>query len=144
MDASDRYLKIHNLDFKDNLTITATTPGINIDPSVIFDPYLRNRPNAPKGKPSILTQELMLHSSSHPKLDYIAKEEEAGGSNALLKHYVGIYDPTTGKLEIVEARSMVIRGILRAQQYNEDDEKLPNVRYPPSLYVLILQSSRRA
>lgn len=123
---TDTHISIVSPEDEQWMPVIATTPGINIDPSVIFDPYLRNRPNAPKGKPSILTQELMLHSSSHPKLDYIAKEEEAGGSNALLKHYVGIYDPTTGKLEIVEARSMVIRGILRAQQYNEDDEKLPN------------------
>ncbi|POS84281.1 hypothetical protein EPUL_003639, partial [Erysiphe pulchra] len=114
------------MDFNDSLTITATTPGINVDPSVTFDPYLRNRSNALKGKPSILTQELLLHSSNHPKLDYVAKEEDAGGSNALLKHYVGIYDPDTGKLEIVEARSMVIRGILRAQQCDEDDEKSHN------------------
>lgn len=68
------------------------------------------------GRTSIAIEELHLHSSEHQKLDYTAREEEAGGKDALLKHYVGVYDPETGKLEVMEARKMVVRGVVRAQQ----------------------------
>lgn len=63
-----------------------------------------------------------MHSSDHPKLDYTAQEEEAGGADSLLKHYVGVYDPETGKMEIMEARKMVVRGSVRAQQAVAEDE----------------------
>lgn len=106
--------------------VIATTPGINIDPSVTFEPYIRNRFNIPKGNPSILTQELLLYSSDHPKLDYVAKEEETGGPDALLKHYVGVYDPGTGRIQVVEVRNMVIRGNLRTQQSDREDETESN------------------
>lgn len=40
----------------------------------------------------------------------------------LLKHYVGVYDPETGKLEIMEARKVVLRGSVRAHQATIEDE----------------------
>ncbi len=70
----------------------------------------------------IATNELLLHSSEHPKLDYTAREEEAGSSNTLLKHYIGIYDPTTGKMDVMEARKMVVRGVVRAHEATAEDE----------------------
>jgi hypothetical protein len=33
-----------------------------------------------------------------------------------LKHYVGVYDPKTGKLEIMEARRLTVRGVVRSQE----------------------------
>lgn len=61
-------------------------------------------------------QALLLHSTSHHSLNYIAKEEEFRDSKPLLNHFVGIYDPTTGDLQVVEAKKMVVRGSVRAKQ----------------------------
>lgn len=65
---------------------------------------------------SIAKRELLLQSSEHPTIDYTGREEEAGGTDSLLKHYVGIFDPSTGKLQVMEARKMAVRGIVRSQQ----------------------------
>ena len=32
----------------------------------------------------------------------------------MLKHYVGVYDPKTGELQLVEAHELVIRGVARS------------------------------
>lgn len=87
-----------------------------------MNPYTKVRRNVPSKSGSIANKELILHSSDHPKLDYTAQEEEAGGADSLLKHYVGVYDPETGKMEIMEARKMVVRGSVRAQQAVAEDE----------------------
>jgi DNA-directed RNA polymerase I subunit RPA49 len=46
-------------------------------------------------------------------LDYIAQEEFGGGSDALLQHYIGVYDPETGELKLTEARKLALRSTLR-------------------------------
>jgi DNA-directed RNA polymerase I subunit RPA49 len=38
-----------------------------------------------------------------------------------LKHYVGVYDPETGNLEVMEARKMVVRGTVRAHEAAVED-----------------------
>jgi DNA-directed RNA polymerase I subunit RPA49 len=92
--------------------------------SIPLQPYTKSRKNLPAGpgRTAISKTELLLHSSAHQKLDYTAREEEAGGADALLKHYVGVYDPETGKMEVLEARKMVVRGVVRAHQATIDDE----------------------
>ena len=67
-------------------------------------------------------RELLLQTSAHPKIDYTAREEEAPGALALRKHYVGVYDPETGKLELLAARKMVVRGVVRSHQNTAADE----------------------
>lgn len=57
-----------------------------------------------------------MESSEHPAIDYVGREEEAGGTDSLLKHYIGIYDPSTGGLQVIESRKMTVRGIVRAQK----------------------------
>ena len=93
------------------------------------------RPSS-NGRTDISTSELLLHSSHHPKLDYTAREEESGGADSLLKHYVGVYDPKNGELQVVEARNLVLRGTLRptapsadinGSQEAEKEEATPNV-----------------
>ena len=58
----------------------------------------------------------MLHSSAHPQLDYEAREEEANGAEPLLKHYVGVYDPENGKLQLVQVRKVAIRATPRSSK----------------------------
>ena len=79
-------------------------------------------------------------------MDYTAREEELGGTDALLKHYVGVYDSATGKLEVMEARKMVVRGSVRAHQYTAQDETsmvgLSRVFYRNPLLTLHPQNMR--
>jgi len=75
----------------------------------------------------------LLHSSAHPKLDYTAREEASNGSDKYLKDYIGVYDPETGKLQLVQARKAVVRSTLRSvvtsSANNKDKEdNAPNVR----------------
>ena len=88
---------------------------------------------------ALSASELLLHSSTHPKLDYIAREEQSTGADSLLKHYIGVFDPKTGDLQLVEARKLVVRGVLRsvATQTTPNGvvDKQPTVR--PSLIHLL-------
>jgi DNA-directed RNA polymerase I subunit RPA49 len=105
--------------------MVASTPGLTIPPSISLKPFVKPRKSAPRGSgksSDIATKELLLHSSEHPKLDYTAREEEAGGSDTLLKHYIGIYDPETGKMEVMEARKVVLRGVVRVHQATAEDD----------------------
>lgn len=67
----------------------------------------------PYSNPHAKSRNLLLHSDSHPKLDYTAQEEAPGGPDQYLKHYVGIYDPRRGKLKLVLATSMVMQTTLK-------------------------------
>ncbi len=63
----------------------------------------------------------MLHSTTHHSLNYTVREDDPQpGSKSLLNHFVGIYDPKTGKMEVVEAKKMVMRGAVRAKQASAD------------------------
>ncbi|TVY62726.1 DNA-directed RNA polymerase I subunit rpa49 [Lachnellula suecica] len=110
--------------------IIASTPGLSFSTDTPLQPYTRPRRNPPAGPglTSISKSELLLHSSAHQKLDYTAREEEAGGADTLLKHYVGVYDPETGEMEVMEARRMVVRGVVRAHQAEADNEMTNNMR----------------
>ncbi len=66
--------------------------------------------------------ELLLHSSAHPKLDWTAREETSNGIESHLKHYVGIYDPGKGKLQLIEARKLVVRSTLRSADVSTNTE----------------------
>jgi DNA-directed RNA polymerase I subunit RPA49 len=100
------------------LQYLASTPGLAFDKSLSLKPYTKRRSNAPQ-RPgqsgSIATDELLIESSEHPAIDYVGREEEAGGTDRLLKHYIGVYDPATGGLQVIESRKMTVRGIVRAQ-----------------------------
>ena len=75
-------------------------------------PYTKIEQDA--SRPALAVPELLLHSSAHPKLDYTAREEASNRSESHLKHYIGVYDPETGKLQLVQARKLVIRSTLRS------------------------------
>lgn len=66
-------------------------------------------------------QDFLLHSSVHRSLDYTVKADNPRGSKPPLNHFFGIYDPETGKLQVVEAKKMVIRGSVRAKQASAAD-----------------------
>ncbi|KAG9232458.1 RNA polymerase I associated factor, A49-like protein [Amylocarpus encephaloides] len=103
--------------------VVASSRGLAMPSSMPLKPFTQRRKQIPSGpgKTPISTTELLLHSSEHHKLNYTGREEASGGSDAILKHYVGIYDPETGKLEVMEARKMLIRGVVRDHQAPVED-----------------------
>ncbi|KAI0105442.1 RNA polymerase I associated factor, A49-like protein [Nemania sp. FL0031] len=105
--------------------VIATHPGLCLPSSVKFQAYTKPAPSNPRQKRSkhaaSSSSGILLHSSSHSKLDYTAKEDGPGGRESHLKHYVGVFDPATGKLSVVEARKMAVRGVVRSQQPREED-----------------------
>lgn len=80
----------------------------------------------PSSNSSANPYELLLQSSAHPRLDYIGREEQDGTAESLLKHYVGVYDPQSGDLKVMEAHKVVIRSILRSEDTEMEEQPKPN------------------
>lgn len=100
----------------------ATSPGLSLPSSVQFQAFSKPESSAPKrGKKSAQpSPSLVLHSSSHRTLDYTAREDGPGGRESHLKHYIGVFDPKTGQLSVMEAKKMAVRGVVRSQKAPED------------------------
>ncbi|KAI1378360.1 RNA polymerase I associated factor, A49-like protein [Hypoxylon crocopeplum] len=103
--------------------VIATSPGLCIPNSLKFQAYTKPQPTGSKRskRADPHASSLLLHSSSHSKLDYTAKEDGPGGRESHLKHYIGVFDPTTAKLAVVEAKKLAVRGVVRAQRPPEED-----------------------
>jgi DNA-directed RNA polymerase I subunit RPA49 len=97
---------------------TASTPGLNFPSKLTLNAYYK-RQILPQGS----TAELILQSSEHPRLDYIAREEKDGSSDGLLKDYIGVYDPATGKLQLVEVPKLTLRSTLRSEMDELREER---------------------
>ncbi|OJD24019.1 hypothetical protein ACJ73_04622 [Blastomyces percursus] len=96
--------------------VIASTPGIsNIPSSIPLTAYSKPRQNRQKHNTTnttLSTSEILLQSSAHPRIDFVGKEGE-NELDTLWNHYVAVYDPDAGKLELVEARKMTVRGCVR-------------------------------
>jgi DNA-directed RNA polymerase I subunit RPA49 len=73
-------------------------------------PYKRN-----KIVPNSESTELLLQSSDHSRLDYIAQEEHDGSSESQLQDFIGVYDPATSALQLVPVKRIVVRSTLRSE-----------------------------
>ena len=93
--------------------LSASTPGISLPKSTSFEPYYTSQASSPS---------LLLHSESHAQIDYTAHDIPFTGSNSHLAHYVGIYDPEGGHLQLVPAREMVVRSTLKSARREQDEE----------------------
>lgn len=104
-------------------TFVAKHPGINVPTNLSFQSYAPKDLVKSKGKSSKSQgqKELLLHSITHPNLDYTAKEDVPRGSKPFLNHYVGVYDPKTGKMQVIEAKRMEVRGIVRSKKAAESE-----------------------
>ncbi|KAL8906967.1 MAG: hypothetical protein Q9171_006059 [Xanthocarpia ochracea] len=111
--------------------VVASTPGLSFRPNLSLKPF--NKPRIPKlsstGQSHITNSEHLLHTSAHPKIDYIGREEEGGGTDGLLSHYIGVYDPQSGGLQLMRARKLVLRRSLRATptQVEQEAEAANNI-----------------
>ncbi|XWW93593.1 hypothetical protein V2A60_001527 [Cordyceps javanica] len=99
--------------------VIATTPGFEIGDDLAFHPYdskTETRAKNKQAKPAV-DRKLMLHSTSHHSIDYTAREEDSQpGAKPLLNHFIGVYDPKTGKVEVIQSKKMVVRCAVRAKQ----------------------------
>ncbi|PSN70935.1 DNA-directed RNA polymeras-like protein I 49 kDa polypeptide [Corynespora cassiicola Philippines] len=98
--------------------VLAATPGLNFPSKISFKPYKHS-----KILPGGTSTELLLQSSEHPRLDYTAREEKDGSSESLLKDYVGVYDPATRKLQLVEVKKVTVRSTLRSETEEMREEQ---------------------
>lgn len=98
--------------------------------NLVFNSYIPK--NASSKSKKAADKALLLHSTTHRNLDYTAREEESRDSKPLLNHFIGIYDPKTGKLQVVEAKKMVVRGAVRSKQVptSADQTETKKVRLP--------------
>lgn len=123
--------------FQRPLPIIASTPGLSLPSKVSFRTYRSSNTKGSEEEPE--PSKILLHSSSHPTIDYTA-QEESSSHETLLNHYVGIYDPARGELKLVPARGAIVRRTLRAQDASgvkEGDED-PSSNVIPTLYPYTL------
>ncbi|KAI4252708.1 MAG: hypothetical protein LQ352_004129 [Teloschistes flavicans] len=105
--------------------IVASTPGLSLPSDLPLKSYTRPRKHDTSsiGKSTIAVSEHLLHTSAHSKMDYVGREDEAGGAEALLKHYIGVFDEQSGQLQLVRSRKMVLRGTVRSERADTEAEK---------------------
>lgn len=89
---------------------TVSSPGLSLPSNLKFEPYTKN-----DGSKS----ELLLHSSTHPNIDYVAQEEDDNSEN---KHYVAVYDSSTQSLQLTEAKHLRARATIRHLQPDSDPD----------------------
>lgn len=109
-------------------TLKATAPGIAVAQDAVFNSFSK-RPVAKRSRHR--SGDLLLHSTTHRTLDYTAREDKPENGQPLLRHYIGLFDPATGGLRLVEGKKMVVRGVVRAQQATDEDMKsqeMPQVK----------------
>lgn len=104
-----------------------TTPGQTAPRNTTLKPYLKPRgadEEDKKGRSTrnkgIASSELLLHSSDHPKLDYLGREME-DQVDSRLKHYVAVVDPVRKTWEFVEVRKVSLRGCVRGLAGEEEE-----------------------
>ncbi|OAA55064.1 a49-like, RNA polymerase 1 associated factor [Niveomyces insectorum RCEF 264] len=103
--------------------VVATTPGLSIPESFQFDSYSQTKPTpaSKRSRPPSASDEMILQSSSHRTVDFVGKENRSESADASLQHYIGIFDPATGQLQVIEAKKMEIRGTVRAREAPEEE-----------------------
>ncbi|KAK5073564.1 DNA-directed RNA polymerase I subunit rpa49 [Lithohypha guttulata] len=97
--------------------IIASTPGAAFPQKIRFQSFFKKTADG---------SQTLLHSSEHPTIDYTAEQGTESGE-AHQKHYIVIYDPSTNKLQLTEAKRLTVRGSIRQQpRLEEDDEDTAN------------------
>ncbi|KAK7969073.1 hypothetical protein PG996_002487 [Apiospora saccharicola] len=97
--------------------VVASIPGLTQLPNISFQAYTRPVPNKKSKKAS--PPELMLHATTD-RVEYTAKEDGDGGVDSHLAHYIGVFDPATGKLDVIQAKKMTMRATPKAQKAPEE------------------------
>ncbi|KAL8894320.1 MAG: hypothetical protein Q9192_004418 [Flavoplaca navasiana] len=104
--------------------VVASTPGLSFPPDLTLKAYTKPRrlDTSSTGKSPVTTSEHLLHTSAHPRIDYTGREEEGGGTDGVLSHYIGVFDPQSGDLQLMRARKLVLRGSPRSNPTEVEQE----------------------
>ena len=110
------------------MTAPGLSPPANVSLQAYFKPNRDTASESRAGRSAIEASDLLLHTSAHPTIEYVAREEEANGDN-LMRHYLGIYDSKTGEVQVMEARKLTVRSILKSelQEADQDDDEEENL-----------------
>jgi DNA-directed RNA polymerase I subunit RPA49 len=115
--------------------IVASTPGITAPEDITFTPYRKTVMSRSTGQ---RRQQVLLQSSQHGRLDYIAQEEQAGGPLGNLKHYVAVYDAEKGEFTVTGCHKVTLRSTLRPTQEEIEEAKAQQERQTYSSMRLAL------
>jgi DNA-directed RNA polymerase I subunit RPA49 len=100
--------------------IAAKTPGMTAPNDIAFTPYRKTTQIKSTGE---RRRQVLLQSSQHGRLDYIAQEEAAGGPHGNLRHYVAVFDPEKGEVTVTECHRVTLRASLRPSEKEEEEMK---------------------
>ncbi|KAF2205840.1 RNA polymerase I associated factor, A49-like protein [Delitschia confertaspora ATCC 74209] len=123
--ATNTTVKVKYIEDKDALgPVIASTPGLSFPTDIPLKAYKTDTRILPPGVET-LPYQLLLHSSEHRKLDYLAQEEKDGSAETHLKNYIGVYDPATAEMQLMEVRKLTVRTTLRSEieELREEKEK---------------------
>ncbi|GMG46259.1 unnamed protein product [Aspergillus oryzae var. brunneus] len=70
----------------------------------------------------IVSSELLLQTSEHPKMDFVGREAE-DDADSQLKHYIAVVDPEKKSWQFVEVRKVTLRGAVRRTKAAADEEE---------------------
>ncbi|ORY16185.1 DNA-directed RNA polymeras-like protein I 49 kDa polypeptide [Clohesyomyces aquaticus] len=101
--------------------VLASTPGLDFPSRLTLKPYKYTR--ILPGQTPHNSYEVLLQSSHHQRLDYLAREEKDGSAESQLNDYIGVFDPATGKLEVVQVHKVTVRSSLRSEADEMREEK---------------------
>ncbi|OGM44444.1 hypothetical protein ABOM_006983 [Aspergillus bombycis] len=107
--------------------VIITTPGVNVPQNLHLKPYLRDRADGSHSGRStrnkgIVSSELLLQTSEHPKMDFVGREAE-DDADSQLKHYIAVVDPEKKSWQFVEVRKVTLRGAARRTKAAVDEEE---------------------
>ncbi|KAF9890928.1 DNA-directed RNA polymerase I subunit rpa49 [Aspergillus nanangensis] len=107
--------------------VIVTTPGLTTPRNLHLTPYFKPRAKElATGRSTrnngIVSSEVLLQSSEHPKLDFVGREAN-DDADSQLKHYVAVVDPEKRTWQFVEARKVTLRGAVRSAKPIEEEEE---------------------
>ncbi|KOC07682.1 hypothetical protein AFLA70_15g004701 [Aspergillus flavus AF70] len=107
--------------------VIITTPGVNVPQNLHLKPYLKDRADGSLSGRStrnkgIVSSELLLQTSEHPKMDFVGREAE-NDADSQLKHYIAVVDPEKKSWQFVEVRKVTLRGAVRRTKAAADEEE---------------------
>ncbi|KAL9108920.1 MAG: hypothetical protein Q9227_006316 [Pyrenula ochraceoflavens] len=88
-----------------------SSPGIRLPRNLHFESYTDQHSRTP---------ELLLHSSSHPSIDFIGRDEQIhSGQN----HYLAAYNPRARSIQLLEAKHLTARASVRQRPTENDNSE---------------------
>lgn len=84
-----------------------------------------SKPSSSGRNKGIVSTDLVLHSSEHPKLDFVGTESTED-ADSQLKHYIAVIDAEKKTWQFIEVRRMTLRSTVKKRNVNVADEGSDN------------------